>query len=65
MTDTPNKFVVGSGKDVILVDWNGDKNQKLTTYNVLSTLESSSSDIRTNDGKVDSSGRFWIGKLKI
>lgn len=65
VVDVPNKLVVGSGKDVILVNWNGDKNQKLTSFDVVSTLGSNSSDIRTNDGKVDSSGRFWIGKLKI
>lgn len=61
--DSPNKLVVGCGTDVILVNWNADENQKATSYNVLSTL--TSGDIRTNDGKADSAGRLWIGKLKI
>ncbi|XP_011257800.2 regucalcin isoform X1 [Camponotus floridanus] len=59
--DSPNKLVVGSGKDVILVNWNSDANQKVTPYNVLSNL--TSGDVRTNDGKADSAGRLWIGTM--
>lgn len=65
VVDMPDKLVVGSGKDVILVNWNGDKDQKLVSFGVVSSLQANFSNIRTNDGKVDSSGRFWIGKLEI
>lgn len=62
---TTDKFVAGVGKDVVLVTWSGDKDEKNLPVKVLLTVEPSSSNTRINDGKVDSSGRFWFGKLKI
>ncbi|XP_070158393.1 regucalcin isoform X2 [Polyergus mexicanus] len=61
--DTSDKLVAGSGKDLILVTWEGDEDSKKVPFKVLTSIESSSSDTRVNDGKVDSSGRFWIGTM--
>ncbi|XP_072761934.1 regucalcin-like [Anoplolepis gracilipes] len=60
---TTDKLVAGSGKDLILVSWDGEQNEKNVTFKVLTSIEPSSSDTRTNDGKVDSSGRFWLGTM--
>lgn len=65
MDDTSDELAAGSGKDLILVTWEGDVDTKKVPFKVLTSIEPSSSDTRVNDGKVDSSGRFWIGKLKI
>ncbi|KAM0729052.1 Regucalcin [Formica fusca] len=61
--DTSDKLVAGSGKDLILVTWEGSEDSKKVPFKVLTSIESSFSDIRVNDGKVDSSGRFWIGTM--
>ncbi|XP_050454142.1 regucalcin-like isoform X2 [Cataglyphis hispanica] len=61
--DTSDELAVGSGKDLILVTWEGDVDTKKVPFKVLTSIESSSSDTRVNDGKVDSSGRFWIGTM--
>ncbi|XP_072762623.1 regucalcin-like isoform X2 [Anoplolepis gracilipes] len=61
--DTTDKFVAGSGKDIVLVTWNGDENEDNATFKVLTSIEPSSSDTRINDGKVDSSGRLWLGTM--
>lgn len=64
MHDTNNELAAGSGTDLILVTWDGERNEKKAPFKVLSSIESSNK-TRINDGKVDSSGRFWLGKLKI
>ncbi|CAL1679218.1 unnamed protein product [Lasius platythorax] len=61
--DTSDKLVAGSGKDLVLVTWDGDEDKEKVPVKVLSSIEPSSSDTRVNDGKVDSSGRFWIGTM--
>ena len=63
--DSVDQFIVGSGKDVILVTWDGDSNKSKVPVKVLCSVDSPEVQTRINDGKVDSAGRFWLGKLKI
>ncbi|XP_029176331.1 regucalcin-like [Nylanderia fulva] len=63
VADTSDKLVAGSGKDLILVTWTGDKDEKKAPYKVLSSIEPPSNDTRINDGKIDPSGRFWFGTM--
>ncbi|XP_029178959.1 regucalcin-like isoform X3 [Nylanderia fulva] len=60
--DSYDKLVAGSGTDLILVTWDGDTNEEKAPFEVLTSIESDN-DTRVNDGKVDSSGRFWIGTM--
>jgi len=62
--DTIDKFVAGSGKDVVLVTWDGNSDETEVPIKVLCSLDSAQAQTRINDGKVDSSGRFWLGKLQ-
>nr|XP_012218309.1 PREDICTED: regucalcin-like [Linepithema humile] len=61
--DTPDKLVAGSGRDVILVSWDGDENEANTTIEVLCSVDTDRNQTRINDGKVDSHGRFWLGTM--
>lgn len=57
----PNKFVVGSGRDFLLVTWDGESNVADLPYEKLASVESDRTDTRFNDGKCDSAGRIWLG----
>lgn len=57
----PNKFVAGCNTDFILVTWESDKNVSKSYPQTLTTVDTDRSGTRWNDGKVDSSGRFWGG----
>jgi len=59
--DTTNQFVAGSGRDLILVTWNSNKDESKTPVEVLCPVDTTHNQTRINDGKVDSSGRFWLG----
>ncbi|XP_020286684.1 regucalcin-like isoform X2 [Pseudomyrmex gracilis] len=61
--DSTDEFVAGSGRDVILVTWNGTENLSNTKPKVLTTVDLTHTNTRTNDGKADSSGRLWIGTM--
>ncbi|XP_028049530.2 regucalcin isoform X1 [Monomorium pharaonis] len=61
--DTTDQLLAGSGKDVILVTWDGDSDESEVPIKVLTSLDSPQSNTRANDGKVDSAGRFWIGTM--
>lgn len=63
--DDTSKLVAGSGNDLIYVDWDGAKNLAKAKLEVLTTVDLTHTNTRTNDGKVDSSGRLWIGKSKM
>ncbi|KYM94919.1 Regucalcin, partial [Cyphomyrmex costatus] len=60
---TTDQFVAGAGKDVILVKWDGNSNKSNVPIEVLFSLDSAQVSTRTNDGKVDPSGRLWIGTM--
>lgn len=62
MEDEPNKFVAGSGTDFVLVTWDSGLNLTKASSKVLSTVDKNRKNTRWNDGKVDSSGRFWGGQ---
>ena len=53
--------MVGSGPDILLVTWDGKSNSTNPPIRKLKTAEIFSSGTRFNDGKADSSGRFWAG----
>ncbi|KAH0946127.1 hypothetical protein HN011_005681 [Eciton burchellii] len=61
--DTTDQLVAGSGRDLILVTWDGDKNETKTPVKVLCPVDTTHTQTRINDGKVDSSGRFWLGTM--
>ncbi|XP_071559184.1 regucalcin isoform X1 [Temnothorax nylanderi] len=61
--DSTNQLVAGVGKNAVLVTWDGDSDQSEVPVKLLSSLESARAQTRTNDGKVDSAGRFWIGTM--
>lgn len=61
---TTDQLIAGVGKDVVLVTWDGDDDESEVPVKMLCSLDSSEAQTRINDGKVDSSGRFWLGKLK-
>ncbi|KYQ54553.1 Regucalcin [Trachymyrmex zeteki] len=58
-----DQLIVGSGKDVVLVKWDGDSNESKVPVKVLCSLDSPQAQTRINDGKVDSAGRFWLGTM--
>ena len=59
----PNTFIVGSGVDILLVTWDGENDTKNPPTQKLATVEKFRPETRFNDGKADSSGRFWAGIL--
>lgn len=61
--DEPNKFVAGSGTDFVLVTWDSGHNVTKASTTVLTTVDKNQKGTRWNDGKVDSSGRFWGGTM--
>ncbi|XP_033223874.1 regucalcin-like [Belonocnema kinseyi] len=61
--DTPNTFVVGSGVDILLVTWDGECDTNSPPIRKIATAEKFRPETRFNDGKADSSGRFWAGTI--
>ncbi|KAG5341758.1 RGN protein, partial [Acromyrmex charruanus] len=61
--DSVDQLIVGSGKDVILVTWDGESNKSKVPIKVLCSVDSPEAQTRINDGKVDSAGRFWLGTM--
>lgn len=60
--DSPDTLVAGSGVDIVLVTWDGEKNSTNPPVRKLKSVKKFNEGTRMNDGKVDSSGRFWAGK---
>ncbi|XP_011332720.1 regucalcin isoform X2 [Ooceraea biroi] len=61
--DTTDAFVAGSGRDLILVTWDSDRDDSNATTEVLCPVDTTHTQTRINDGKVDSFGRFWLGTM--
>lgn len=62
--DMTDHLVAGSGRDLILITWNSDENDSNPPIEVLCPVDTTHTETRINDGKVDSSGRFWLGRSK-
>ncbi|XP_066593488.1 regucalcin-like isoform X2 [Prorops nasuta] len=58
-----NTFIVGTGTDFALVNWNSNEDNTSATVEVKATVDKGKTNTRWNDGKVDSSGRFWGGTM--
>ncbi|XP_017787470.1 PREDICTED: regucalcin-like [Habropoda laboriosa] len=58
-----DKLIAGSGTDFILVSWNGQNNNTKSLPETLAIVDLDRKGTRWNDGKVDSSGRFWGGTI--
>lgn len=61
--DEPNKFVAGTGTDFALITWDSHKNVTRAISQTLTVVDTNRNGTRWNDGKVDSSGRFWGGTI--
>lgn len=59
----PEQFVVGWDTNFTLIDWKDDENKNVTSSKILLTVDEDRPETRWNDGKVDSSGRFYGGKF--
>ena len=57
-----DEFVAGVGRDLVLVQWDGNSTQSRST--VLDSVEPDKPGNRFNDGKADAKGRLWIGKTR-
>lgn len=58
-----NTFIAGSGTDLIEVIWDPEFDNLNPDIKVLATVEVGKSNIRFNDGKIDSCGRLWAGTM--
>ncbi|XP_018906625.2 regucalcin isoform X1 [Bemisia tabaci] len=56
-----DEFVAGVGRDLVLVQWDGNSTQSRST--VLDSVEPDKPGNRFNDGKADAKGRLWIGTI--
>lgn len=54
-------LLIGLNRSVVAVEWDGDK--KLGPQEVLATISNDFPKSRFNDGKADSKGRLWWGKI--
>ncbi|XP_065088510.1 regucalcin-like [Ochlerotatus camptorhynchus] len=60
--DNPDHFVLGTDNKLSLVQWDG-LSKKATFVKFVADLGESESNVRFNDGKVDSHGRLYIGTM--
>ncbi|XP_032683320.1 regucalcin-like isoform X2 [Odontomachus brunneus] len=58
-----DQLIAGAGKDIVLVTWDGEKDEKEVPTEVLCSVDEKNVKTRINDGKVDSSGRLWLGTM--
>jgi len=58
-----DKLIAGAGVNLVSVTWDGKTNTTTPKVEVLATVDQGLEGNRWNDGKVDSSGRFWGGTM--
>lgn len=61
MEGSSDTLVAGCGTDFMLISWDGKKDVTKCTAKTLLSTDSSKTETRWNDGKVDSCGRLWGG----
>lgn len=62
LDNSSNQLVAGVGTDLVLVTWDGEQNETNVPTKILCSVDLETNQTRINDGKVDSSGRFWLGE---
>lgn len=58
-----DKLIAGVATDFVLINWDGQTNFTKSPPETLTTVDTDRNGTRWNDGKVDSSGRFWGGTI--
>lgn len=61
--DSVNEFIVGADRFLYKLSWNGTNNTSDGELVELLMVDEEKMNNQFNDGKADSFGRLWIGKL--
>lgn len=61
---TADQFVVGSGKNIVLIQWDG-KSSQAKVVKTVGDVEPDLPENRFNDAKCDFAGRFYGGTMRI
>jgi sugar lactone lactonase YvrE len=61
--DSAEKILIGGKRDVGIFSWATEKVESLKRFYDASEGEDWDSRMRSNDGRVDSEGRFWVGTM--
>ncbi|CRK88362.1 CLUMA_CG002139, isoform A [Clunio marinus] len=61
---TKDQFIVGSGKKIVLIQWDG-KSVEAKAVKTIGEVESDMPENRFNDAKCDAFGRFYGGTMRI
>ncbi|KAK6622932.1 hypothetical protein RUM43_008784 [Polyplax serrata] len=56
------QFVIGHGRDIVALKWNGTSD-KPSSLSVLASVDKNKPENRFNDGKADAKGRLWAGTM--
>lgn len=61
---TKDEFIVGSGKQIVLIQWDG-KGGEAKPLKIVGEVDKHLAENRWNDAKVDPFGRFFGGTMRI
>ena len=64
VANEPNKFIIGLGRSLRVLEWDGNSEADTSNLKSLHVVHDDNLGGRFNDGKCDSSGRLWAGKLQ-
>jgi gluconolactonase len=62
--DTTDQFIVGSGKKIVVIQWDG-KSSEAKVVKTVGEVEPNLPENRFNDAKCDRFGRFYGGTMRI